>query len=282
MPELPEIDHLRCSLEAVLAGAIIEKVSIARPDVVRNIDHRHVSPRILRHKLLLGERLACLERHGKELAILSESGRLLCVHLGMSGQLLYCPPGRRLERRDHVHCQWCLGPGRGRLVFRDPRRFGGLWAFASRAELVEARWGRLGPDALTISAPTLRRRLGRTRRALKVALLDQRLLAGIGNIYADEMLFAAGIHPLAPAADLNAAACRDLAAACRRILRSAAAAGGSTIRDYLDGHGRTGAYTLRHRVYGRAGQPCLRCGRPLTEIRLGQRATVFCSSCQSL
>jgi formamidopyrimidine-DNA glycosylase len=280
LPELPEIAHLKSSLEPELVGAVFQDVFLARSDVVRNIGHGRIPTRILRRKLLLGEQVARLERHGKELAILARSGPAICVHLGMSGQLRHYPGRRRLERSDHVHCQWRLASGGGRLVFRDPRRFGGLWVFASRAELLECRWSRLGPDALGIDTPTLRARLARTRRPVKAALLDQRLVAGIGNIYVDEALFEAGIHPLEIAADLDPGAVRVLAGTCRKVLRRAVAAGGSTIRDYRDGSGRSGGYSLRHQVYGRAGQPCVRCGHALRGVRLSQRATVFCPRCQ--
>jgi formamidopyrimidine-DNA glycosylase len=202
---------------------------------------------------------------------------LICVHLGMSGQLWFCPAGTRPARPDHIHCEWRL-PG-GRLVFRDPRRFGGLWTYTSVEELTEQRWSRLGPDALTLDARTLRRRLGRTHRAIKGVLLDQSIVAGIGNIYADEILFAARLHP---ASRVPADRCRLLARSIRQVLSQAIAAGGSTIRDYMDGRGQPGSYVRQHKVYGRAGQPCRRCDTPLETRSLGQRTTVFCPGCQDL
>jgi len=229
----------------------------------------------------MGERIERLERHGKELAIVSRGGASVCVHLGMSGQLWHCPPGERLRRRDHVHCVWHLGK-RGRLVFRDPRRFGGLWCYASLDDLTAARWSRLGPDALRIDARTLRRVLARTRRSIKSTLLDQTVVAGIGNIYADEILFAAGIHPQSVASLLPPDRCRRLASETRRVLTAAVRSGGSTIRDYVDGNGAAGSYALQHRVYGRAGRPCTDCGQPLCRITEAQRTTVLCPGCQDL
>ena len=285
LPELPEIAHLKRSLEPRLLGAVVRAVSLHRPDIVRNRSRR---PR--RHELLGGQTIGRLERHGKELAVVAESGPVLCIHLGMSGQLWFCPGGERLGRRDHVHCVWRIAstprPGAhaksegGRLVFRDPRRFGGLWIFPSIEDLRALRWSRLGPDALSLDARTLAARLGKTARPIKTALLDQRVVAGIGNIYADEILFAARIHPLRPAGRLRRPALDTLAAAIRQTLRLATRAGGSTIRDYVDGGGRRGRFTTRHRVYGRAGEPCARCHRTLRPIRLAQRATVFCPACQ--
>ncbi len=283
MPELPEIAHLSRSLEPVLPGSVVHRVLLTRPDIVRSRESRtrRPEPRVRRSSLLQGERIDRLHRHGKELAIVSRGGAAVCVHLGMSGQLWHCPPGERLRRRDHVHCVWHLGD-RGRLVFRDPRRFGGLWCYSSLDELAAVRWSRLGPDALGIDTKTLRRTLARTRRSIKAALLDQTVVAGIGNIYADEILFAAGIHPQSTASELPADRYRRLARTIRRLLATAIAHGGSTIRDYVDGRGSAGSYALQHRVYGRARRPCTNCGQPLCRITVAQRTTVFCASCQAL
>ena len=283
MPELPEIDHLRQSLEPVLLGSIVRRVRLTRPDIVRCSLSRTRRPElhVRRRSLLMGECIERLERHGKELAIVSRGGASVCVHLGMSGQLWHCPPGERLHRHDHVHCVWHLGE-RGRLVFRDPRRFGGLWCYPSLDDLIAVRWSRLGPDALRIDTRTLRQLLARTRRSIKATLLDQGVVAGIGNIYADEILFAAGIHPQSVASLLPPDRYRRLAKEIRRVLAAAVRWGGSTIRDYVDGHGTVGSYALRHRVYGRAGQPCTVCGQLLRGITEAQRVTVLCPGCQKL
>jgi len=278
LPELPEIAHLNRCLEPVLSGAVVREVKLSRPDIVGRGGSTS--------SLLRGEQIKGLLRHGKQLAIVSCRGPAICVHLGMSGQLWHCPPGERLRRHDHVHCVWHLDGTRGRvggrLVFRDPRRFGGLWCFASMDELTATRWSHLGPDALTVDVRTLRRSLAGTRRSIKAALLDQHVVAGIGNIYADEILFAAGIHPQSAAARLGADQCRRLARCIRRVLASATARGGSTIRDYVDGQGRPGSFSLQHRVYGRATQPCTSCGKPLRQVTEAQRTTVFCPVCQPL
>ncbi len=273
MPELSEIAHLNHCLEPVLSGAVVRDVTLSRPDIVGRGGSRS--------SLLMGERIKGLVRHGKQLAIVSCSGPAVCVHLGMSGQLWHCPAGERLRRHDHVHCVWHLD-GMGRLVFRDPRRFGGLWCFSSIDELTAIRWSHLGPDALSVDARTLRRSLAGTRRSIKAALLDQRLVAGIGNIYADEILFAARIHPQSVATRLGAERCRRLARCTRRILALAITRGGSTIRDYVDGHGQPGSFSLQHQVYGRASLPCTSCGNPLHRVTVAQRTTVFCPVCQDL
>ena len=202
----------------------------------------------------------------------------------MSGQLWYQPSRLHLQRRDHVHCIWWIDSptASGRLVFRDPRRFGGLWTFPSTEALHATRWSRLGPDALSIGAQTLRRRLCQTRRPIKAALLDQHIVAGIGNIYADEILFAAQIHPLSISNSISATDYRTLAHVIHSVLRHAIAAGGSTTHDYIDGHGRPGSFARYHQVYGRPLQPCLRCGRQLQSIKVRQRTTIFCPQCQRI
>jgi formamidopyrimidine-DNA glycosylase len=285
VPELPEIEHLKRTLEPVLRGAFVSQVQLYRPDVLRTRSPG-LNGRLgaSAHALLRGGRIAHLARHGKELAIIADDGRVLCVHLGMSGQLRFLPPRSRLPRRDHVHCEWRVQSrlGGGRLVFRDPRRFGGLWGFASREALRAARWDRLGPDALTAGAAIVHAALARTRRPVKAALLDQRLVAGIGNIYADEALFAAGVHPSLLACRLDASTCRRLAAAIRSVLRRAIRWGGSTIRDYVDGRGSSGSFAARHRVYGRASLPCVRCSTTLLGHRLAERTTVFSPTCQGM
>ncbi len=286
MPELPEIEHLKRTLSVVLDGAVVDEVRLLRPDVVHPSANGHPTRRrIARRDLLLGATITALVRCGKQLAIIGDHDAVLCVHLGMSGQLRFVGQRQRLPRTDHVHCIWRVTTAsgdRGRLIFRDPRRFGGLWLFRSLAALRDSRWSRLGPDALGITTIALGRALARTRRPLKAALLDQSLLCGLGNIYVDECLFAARLDPRSVSRSISPDSTAALAGAIRSILRRAIAAGGSTIRDYLDGTGRPGSYHLAHRVYGRAGRPCSRCGRSLRRITITGRSTVFCSGCQRL
>ena len=292
MPELPEIEHLRRTLSPVLIGATVMRVRLDRPDIIRPVRgsndasrarNGHVSSSPTpRPRLLRGEQITSIERRGKELAIVAQSGHVLGVHLGMSGQVLLLERGRRLDDSRHVHCTWWVGNGgqSHRMVFRDPRRFGGLWAIDSREQLELQHWAVLGPDALTIPQREFKVRLGGTCRAVKSALLDQKLLAGVGNIYADESLHAARIHPLRVASDLHDAESAALHRAVRRTLRRAIDAGGSTIRDYRDGRGDAGRFARRHRVYGRAELPCLTCRVPLEHLVVSQRTTTFCPRCQ--
>lgn len=289
MPELPEVEHLRQTLVPLVVGRRVRRVRLVRRDVVIRpgdpaggfsrsglVPATHTVPA---RELLSGQRITEILRHGKQLAIIADSGRVLCVHLGMTGRLLHLPA--RAHRPDHVHAVWTLDDG-SRVLFRDPRRFGGLWIFSGLEELRGARWSALGPDALTITSHALRSALGRTRRGVKAALLDQRVLAGVGNIYADEALFDASLHPARRADGIGSDGCVRLARAIRTVLRRATDAGGSTLRDYADARGAPGAFQRRHRVYGRAGLPCARCGTPLESALLAQRGTTWCPTCQPL
>jgi formamidopyrimidine-DNA glycosylase len=195
-----------------------------------------------------------------------------------------------LAKADHVHVTWKLadqaGSPAGRLVFRDPRRFGGVWAFQGPDEGFEQRWASLGPDALAVSAAELSARLrtrrasGQTVRNVKSALLDQATIAGVGNIYADESLFRAGILPTRRVDCLSERDISALAEAIRQVMAEAIASGGSSLRDYVDGEGASGSFQVRHRVYGRSGLMCITCGTTLESGTVAQRTTVWCPACQ--
>jgi formamidopyrimidine-DNA glycosylase len=288
VPELPEVEHLKRTLEPTLIGATVLTVRVHRRDVVRQI--RGKRRRSMKADLLHGQTITRLERHGKQLAVISDDGAI-CVHLGMSGQCRVRDPrvvevtaanGRAMPP-SHIHCRWLLHTSLGEreLLFRDPRRFGGLWTYPSWQQLHTQRWAILGDDALTITGPQLRCAIEHSRRPIKAALLDQRLIAGVGNIYADESLFAARIHPQTLACALTREQVNTLARSIRTTLRRAIVGGGSTLRDYRDGSGQPGAFQLRHVVYGRAGLPCRHCATELIGELVAQRTTVHCPVCQS-
>lgn len=285
MPELPEVECVRRSLEQGIAGGLVVEASLLRRDICESFDAAgHSSPTRPDH-LLLGGRVDRVVRHGKQIAVVLHDGRSLCVHLGMTGQLLVEETNvPNAEHQRHIHARWRIQmphPTRQvEVIFRDPRRFGGLWAFASFEQLQRSRWRALGPDALTITGDQLHDALRERRCALKAALLDQRAVAGIGNIYADEVLFRAGIDPRTPAGRLKPKTLHRVAACIREVLAEAINAGGTTLRDYRDAAGSRGTFQQRHAVYGRAGEPCMRCGRTLRGILLAQRSTVLCPSCQ--
>lgn len=274
MPELPEIESLRRSLEPRLLHRVIRRAELRRPDFAQLDTGAAPKPR----NLLAGDRVVSLHRLGKQLAILGASGRVMCVHLGMSGQLLHTQPGQ-VAPADHVHVRWTLDDG-ARLHFRDPRRFGGLWLGRDLDSLRTHRWNALGPDALTITPKQLEAALGGSSRSLKAALLDQRALAGVGNIYADEALFRAALHPLTPCRAVTRDEWAALARSTRAVLRDAIRRGGSTLRDYRDANGDAGGFQTRHRVYGREGLACVACETPIVRILVAQRSTCWCPSCQ--
>jgi formamidopyrimidine-DNA glycosylase len=288
MPELPEVEHLRLSLAPRLLGRGVRSVRIHRRDVVvapgdppggfSRASHTQRPRRLGPAALLAGTTVAELRRRGKQLAIIGADGRVVCVHLGMSGQLRLLPGSDR-QVAPHEHITWRLDNGT-RLVFRDPRRFGGVWTFPSVADLERQRWACLGPDALTVTAGQLRASLCGVRRAVKAALLDQSVIAGVGNIYADEALFAAGVSPLRQALGVESDEVAKIAGAIRRVMAASIAAGGSTLRDYRDAEGNKGNNQFHLTVYGRGGEPCPGCGRALRQLRLAQRATVMCDRCQ--
>ena len=308
MPELPEVETVRRGVASMVVGVRIASVTVRRRDIVateldplggfsraggiRGADGRgRARPgRVPGAWLLAGDEVAGVERLGKQLALVGASGRCVVVHLGMSGQLLVAGRGERLPTATwgsaHDHVVWRLegrdGSSAGRMVFRDPRRFGGVFTSPDREHLVGVRWAALGPDALTVTGEQLAERSGRSARATKAALLDQRVLAGVGNIYADEALFRAGVHPMTPTSAMGPETWEAVAARIREVLGASIEAGGSTLRDYTDAQGRAGVYALSHAVYGRAGLGCVVCGTVLETGAVAQRTTVWCPSCQEL
>lgn len=288
MPELPEVECVRLALRERITGRRVLSVRVCRRDVVRG--------ECTREALLVGCRIAGVERLGKQLALFGSGGggrgatgeRCVCIHLGMSGTLQCLREGEGETGWEvgadgagakHVHVVWELEGG-VRLEYRDPRRFGGIWTFADRRGLWEARWGGLGSDALRVTAEQLHERLGASRRAVKAALLDQSVVAGLGNIYVDELLYRCRIHPKTPSGVLRIGRWRAVVEEMRSLLRGAIRSGGSSVRDYVDAKGRRGWFQVRHAVYGRGGQLCGRCGQKLRSMLVGGRTTVYCPRCQ--
>ncbi|MCE9589999.1 MAG: bifunctional DNA-formamidopyrimidine glycosylase/DNA-(apurinic or apyrimidinic site) lyase [Planctomycetes bacterium] len=273
MPELPEVERVRRSLAERVVGRRVERVMLRRADIVEG----DRSPAAL----LAGRVITGIERHGKQMAIVTDTGRCICVHLGMTGSLCYEPAtrGEKGEGKKHVHVVWTLDAG-DRFEFRDPRRFGGVWTFPDRDTLVRDRWSLLGRDALAIEAGELHAALGDSRRPIKAALLDQAVVAGLGNIYVDELLFTCGVHPLTPARRVSAAVVEAMTRAMRALLARSIEAGGTTLRDYVDANGQAGGFQSQHQVYGRRGEGCRVCGIALRSRVLAGRMTVWCPTCQ--
>ena len=281
MPELPEVESLRRSLEPFLLDTKLTDARLLRDDMCTVVtrDPSSSNTRISPRDLLDQATITSLERRGKQLAIVAADGRTLIVQLGMSGQVLIVDDPSHALLHTHVHAMWTLSRG-GLMLFRDPRRFGGLSTLHHHEHLRSIAWRDLGPDALTITGETLAMRSAASARAVKAVLLDQRVLAGVGNIYADESLFRARINPATPARAVSPVQWDSLAEAVRTVLQAAVAAGGRSLRDYVDAQGQAGEATQGHQVYGRGHEPCTACGTPLRQAQLHQRTTVWCAACQ--
>ena len=279
LPELPEIETIRRTIGPLLVGRTLHVAAIGPHDMRARGEGRGTggsrSSWITPRDLLDGARIDRLERRGKRLAILAGDGRALVIQLGMSGQLM---TGEEAEAT-HRHVTWSVGRRTADIVFRDPRRFGGVTPYRSHAALLDAWALELGPDGLTVTAEQLTQRLS-GKRAVKAALLDQTVVAGVGNIYADESLHLAGIDPRTRCLRLRPQRVAELAEAIRTILMRAVTHGGSTLRDYRAGNGARGNAQQLHAVYGRDGEPCMACGAVLRGARLAGRATVWCAWCQ--
>jgi len=286
VPELPEVETVRRGLQRWVAGAVVERVEITGRRSVR----RHASTDELR-VALTGRSLAGFGRRGKYLVATLGAGpdgdpggdpvdgaARLVIHLRMSGQLRLAA-STDVPRAAHTHVVLGLTDGR-ELRFVDPRTFGEL--FVTGPELPEL--ATLGIDALdpALDGAALGALLRPRRARLKPLLMDQRVIAGIGNIYSDEILWVAGLRGSRPGASLRPVELRRLHAAVGEVLGAAVAAGGSSLADatYVDLLGQPGGYQHHHRVYARAGQPCDRCGRPLERSVVTQRSHYWCRRCQ--
>ena len=269
MPELPEVETTRRGLRPLVVGQTIRSLQVREPrlrwPVEPSLDRR------LRNRTVQE-----LSRRAKYLLMITDAGTLL-VHLGMSGSLRYLPERSEPARHDHFDIQFVSG---AMLRFNDPRRFGSVhWS-----TLPEAHWllKDLGPEPLgaDFSGDYLWR-ISRGRRiAIKSLLMNGRIVAGLGNIYANEALFRAGIHPTRPAGRVSRKRLERLADAVEEVLREAIQAGGTTLQDFVGGDGEPGYFQLALDAYGRAGEPCVRCERPLKVRTVGQRATYYCANCQ--
>ena len=272
MPELPEVETIVRELRTRLTRRRVESATVERADVV------HGDPRPL-EALLAGRLVKTVDRRAKRIIIELTRNLRLVFHLGMSGRLTIDDHDNPIAKHTHVR----IGFGReiGELRFRDPRRFGGVWVLTDAGEYVGKRLGRLGPEPLELAAKGFRRILA-SRRQIKALLLDQSKIAGLGNIYTDEALYAAGVHPMTPADALAEPIAGQLLRAIKQTLRRAIRARGSTLMDYRTVNGLEGSFQRQHRVYGRTGQPCHKCGAPIERIIVAGRSTCFCPRCQPL
>ncbi len=267
MPELPEVETIRSQLAPRLAGRTLVSVEILDPRLTRPIDLFEVAEE------LEGDSIVAVERRGKYLVVRLESGLALLVHLRMTGSFGF-------EPTSHERAVLELDDGT-RLAYRDVRRFG-TWLVLEDAELEPYLAGKNGPEPLgaRFTAEWLAMRLAVRRAPVKAVLLDQRVVAGLGNIYADEALWRARVNPLRPAESLDPDEVRRLHRAIRTALRAGIARQGSTLSDYRTPEGSRGGMQEEFRVYGRDGLPCPRCGTTISKTRAGGRGTWYCPRCQ--
>jgi formamidopyrimidine-DNA glycosylase len=277
MPELPEVETVRRGLQGTVVGRTVVEVEVGGARTVRRRGADEL------RRLLTGRRLVGTGRRGKYLALLLDDGAALVVHLGMTGQLLLVSRPDQ-PRPLHTHVVLALDDG-SELRFVDPRTFGEMYVDEETGpQGLPVSFGRLGVDPVAdgLSPKNLAAALGGRRLPVKAALLDQKLVAGVGNIYADESLFRARVRPDRRCEALTPADYKRLARAITEVLQEAIEARGSTLSDsqYRDVAGEVGDFQSRHAVYDRESLPCLRCRRPILRTRIAGRSSYFCPRCQ--
>lgn len=273
MPELPEAETIVRGLRRTVVGRRIRRTDVIHADVLRQ--PKRVVSATLRDRTLVG-----VGRRGKNVLLRLDDDGVVAVNLGMTGGLLPFPTAPRGSRRPtHPAVIFRFHDG-GVLFFDDTRRFGTVEALS--ADAWRERSDRMGPEPLDpgYSAARLHQDLGRSRSPVRSWLLDQRRIAGVGNIYAAEALYLAGVHPLRPANRVNRTEARRLHGALREVLENAIRSGGTTIRDYRNAEGGEGEYARRLYVYGRDGEACPRCGDAVERVVFSNRSAFYCPSCQ--
>lgn len=271
MPELPEVETVARELRPLLIGRQVASARVLWPRTIAEPEPEAFVGR------MAGQRFVDVGRRGKYLICALASGEALLVHLRMTGRLEVVAADDPALTGPHLRAWFELTDG-DRLTFTDPRKFGRIW-LTPDAELVV---GKLGPEPLGqgFTPEELAGRLAGRHAALKAVLLDQTVVAGVGNIYADEALFVAGIHPLRPANELSVDDAARLHSALQQVLGEAIGERGTMLRDYRPPYGAQGAYQEHLRVYQQTDRPCPRCGSPIRRIRVAQRSTHFCERCQ--
>jgi formamidopyrimidine-DNA glycosylase len=289
MPELPEVEVTRRRIEPYLVGRRIRRVGTTSPS------YFFLTPPARLRRELAGRTVEALGRRGKYLVADLDGGGRLVVHLGMTGQLFssgatslrllsataraaLSPEDQRRFRPDaHTHLRFSFCDRAEEVYLRDVRKFGKVLLLGP--EECHPRLAKLGIDALDLTGAHLFAATRKRTVAVKSLLLDQSTVAGVGNIYADEALFLAGVRPRRRAARVSRSECDEIANGLQRVLRRSIETGGSSISDYVAPDGSDGAYQDERRVYARAGEPCLRCGTPIRRVVIGQRGTHFCPGC---
>ncbi|MBQ7243234.1 MAG: DNA-formamidopyrimidine glycosylase [Bacilli bacterium] len=270
MPELPEVETVRRLLEKTVVGKKIVGVDVYRE---ANIETDHASF----VSSLTGKTIQSVLRKGKLLGFRLDEGLVLTAHLRMEGKFFYQPRIEEQKKHDILRLFFESGDC---LVYNDTRKFGRLGLYASSKDALPLPFHKLGPEPFEYNAVALCKALSRQSRPIKECLMDQSIISGIGNIYADETLFASSIHPLTKASLITEAQCETILTECCRILNEAISSGGSTVKTYHPGNGIDGLMQVHLKAYGKEGIPCLRCGFPLHRIIVNGRGTTYCPICQ--
>ncbi len=270
MPELPEVETIVRGLRKSVLDKKIKAIKVIPSRVLQN------SPAYLKRNLS-GHKITGVNRRGKNIIIHLSGGNLILIHLGMTGNLFYLKRSIPLDKHNYLELKFSDNTI---LRFRDVRKFGKFKLTKSSPQKKLEDLRRLGPEPLEISKDAFIQLLQKRKGKIKPTLLNQKVIAGIGNIYADEALFEAKIHPEEKTCDLSADRLIKLHRAVKRILKKAIEAGGSSVDNYLDLEGEKGFFQLHHKVYGKEDRPCPRCKTRIKRIVLNQRSSHFCPKCQ--
>lgn len=272
MPELPEVETITKTLRRFVCGQTIEQVNIYWPNIIKSPSIEQFSDAVV------GQEIHDVTRHGKFLLFILDD-YVLVSHLRMEGK--YSVDTKRAEMKKHTHVVFDFESSE-QLRYNDVRKFGTMHLFEKGTELTQKPLNQLGPDPFetTFTQEYLYERLQRTTRAIKNVLLDQTVVAGLGNIYVDETLHLAQIHPLTQANTLTKEEVKRIQEVSIQVLKQAIQQGGTTIRSYVNGLGEMGMFQQELHVYGQEDKPCTTCGESITKIKVGGRGTHFCISCQ--
>lgn len=287
MPELPEVETIAKGLRLAIVGKKVNNIQVIFPGIIKQ--NTDLFKKSVHHKKIKGVR-----RRAKYLLIDLSGGKTILVHLGMTGNLLLydrrlpsavrreikASPTRNCNKHDHLVFKF-LGSN-DCLYYNDQRKFGKIKVFDTEKENQVPELKKLGPDAIDITPSEFASLFRKRKGKIKSALLNQQIVAGLGNIYADETLFEARINPAQRVDNLSKSKLIQLHKAINKILHKAIKAGGSSIENYLNIDGRMGEFQLQHKVYGREGERCMGCGAKIKRIKINQRSSYFCSKCQPI
>jgi formamidopyrimidine-DNA glycosylase len=273
MPELPEVETIVKGLQKTVVGRKIKSINVIFPGIVKQETEKF-------RKNAEKTKIVKVRRRGKYILIDLSNGKTILAHLGMTGNFLLVKSSSPWNKHDHLIIRFY--ENHKELRYNDQRKFGKLKSFPTCKEENVSELKKLGPESLNISASDFVDLFEKRKGRIKSALLNQQIIAGLGNIYADESLFEAKIHPAQRIDKLSPPRLKRLHQAIQKILRKAIKAGGSSIENYYDINGEVGSFQLQHKVYGREGLPCKKCGTEIKRIKISQRSSYFCPKCQPL